>query len=143
MAVFFQPSLILQSPPYLIFSSSSQLNTHWHTDQASPTTSMALPQSELIAIWRFPKMGTPIAGWFIGKILQKWMIWGYPPDLGNLHIFTFPSVPPGDRLRHCTDWDSAPLPAERFLKHHLGSVGRAWHARLMYWIAWLPPIIAM
>jgi hypothetical protein len=32
--------------------------------------------------------GTPIAGWFISwKIAwKKWMIWGYPPISGNLHV---------------------------------------------------------
>jgi hypothetical protein len=30
--------------------------------------------------------GTPIAGWFkMGNPVYKWMIWGYPHDLGNLH----------------------------------------------------------
>jgi hypothetical protein len=31
-----------------------------------------------------------IAGWFNGKsmkILFEWMIWRYPDDLGNLHIY--------------------------------------------------------
>ena len=29
-------------------------------------------------IWGFPKMGEPKNGWLQGKILLKWMIWGYP-----------------------------------------------------------------
>ena len=28
--------------------------------------------------WWFPKMGVPQNGWFKGKFLLKWMIWGYP-----------------------------------------------------------------
>jgi hypothetical protein len=29
----------------------------------------------------------PIAGWLISwKLLLKWMIWGYPHDLGNIHM---------------------------------------------------------
>ena len=31
-------------------------------------------------------MGVPQNGWFIDKIPLKWMIWGYPYDLGNPHV---------------------------------------------------------
>ena len=60
----FSFSRLWSSNPRLTWSSVqvrswTHTHTHWHTDQASPTTSMAFPQSELIAIWRFPKMGVP------------------------------------------------------------------------------------
>ena len=53
---FFQSSLTFKSQSHLITSKSSlQLNTHTYTVQASPTTSMTLPQSELMAI-SFPSL---------------------------------------------------------------------------------------
>ena len=38
----------------------------------------------------FHKLGYPTAGWFLwGKIPLEWMIWGYPYDSGNLHIYVY------------------------------------------------------
>jgi hypothetical protein len=31
-------------------------------------------------------MGIPKNGWFIMENPIKWMIWGYPHDLGSLHM---------------------------------------------------------
>ena len=43
-----------------------------------------------IYMWVSTKGGTAIAGWFIsGKILQKWMIWGYPYFWKPPYIHTY------------------------------------------------------